>query len=148
MNAPPVRFERRPMQRFALNLPVSVRSTTSGGVSSGFTQDLSARGVFFYTDLALAKDEPVELTFVMPSEITLAETMRVRCRGKVVRVAEPERGTTYGVAVRLEGYDFLSEKDPLVSRATSISQIPAAVRSASEQESPVPGCSLPSPIPT
>jgi PilZ domain len=145
MNTPPVRFERRPMQRFALNLPLSVRSSTSGAVSSGFTQDLSARGVFFYTDLPLAKDDPLELTFVMPSEITLAETMRVRCRGKVVRVVAPERGATYGVAVRLEGYDFLSENDPLVSGTGAISHVPAAVRSASEQESPRTGCNIPSP---
>lgn len=146
MSIPPLRFERRPMQRFALNLPVSVRSTANGAASSGFTQDLSARGVFFYTDLPLAKDEPLELTFVMPSEITLAETMRVRCRGKVVRVAAPERGATYGVAVRLEGYDFLSENEPLVSSTGTVSHVPAAVRSASEQESPMPGRSLPSAI--
>lgn len=130
MNTPPVRFERRPMQRFTLNLPVSIRSAVSGATSSGFTQDLSARGVFFYTDLPLAKDEALELTFVMPSEITLAETMRVRCRGKVVRVAPPQRGATYGVAVRLEGYDFLSENEPLVSATRTIPQVPAD-RSAS-----------------
>ena len=146
MNNPPVRFERRPMQRFALNLPLSVRSSTSGAVSSGFTQDLSARGVFFYTDLPLALEEPLELTFVMPSEITLAETMRVRCRGKVVRVTAPERGAAYGVAVRLEGYDFLSENEPLVSTGGTISHVSAAVRSASEQDSPMPGRNLPSPI--
>ena len=134
MNTPPVRLERRPMQRFALTLPVSVRLTSSGQSSAGFTQDLSARGVFFYTDLALAKDDAVELTFVMPSEITLAETMRVRCRGKVVRsVASSERGMSHGVAVRLEGYDFLPETEPRVPRSRTISQVPAAVHSTSDQ---------------
>jgi len=50
-----IRFERRPTQRFTLHLPVSVRYV--GGAaseSSGFTQDLSARGVLLYTDLPLA----------------------------------------------------------------------------------------------
>jgi hypothetical protein len=109
MDAPPVRFERRNIQRFALHLPISVCLADSTVEHPGFTQDLSARGVFFYTELPLAKDDAVTLTFVMPSEITLAETMRVRCRGRVVRLAPQEQGATCGVAVRLEGYEFLPE---------------------------------------
>ncbi len=49
----------------------------------GFTQDLSGRGVFFYTDFQVAEGDAVELTLVMPAEITLTENMRVRCRGQV-----------------------------------------------------------------
>jgi hypothetical protein len=45
----------------------------------------------------------------MPSEITLAENMRVRCRGKVVRRSHPGVGSKPAVAVHLEGYEFLPE---------------------------------------
>ena len=119
MNSEQVRFERRPTQRFSLNLPVSVRLAGADRETLGYTQDLSARGVLFYTDLPLSNADAVELTFVMPSEITLAETMRVRCRGKVVRVAPPSGGLARGVAVRLEGYEFLAEPESLTHRSES-----------------------------
>jgi hypothetical protein len=54
----------------------------------------------------------------MPSEITLGENMRVRCRGHVLRVVKPAQASPdstpsaeakIGVAVRLEGYEYLSE---------------------------------------
>jgi hypothetical protein len=119
VNSEQVRFERRPTQRFSLNLPVSVRLAGADRETLGYTQDLSARGVLFYTDLPLSNADAVELTFVMPSEITLAETMRVRCRGKVVRVAPPSGGLARGVAVRLEGYEFLAEPESLTHRSES-----------------------------
>src|SRR5579859_7745569 len=102
MNADEVRFERRPMQRFSLHLPVSVRLAGSARESSGYTQDLSARGILFYTDLPLALSDAVEVTFMMPSVITLAEAMRVRCRGKIARIVPPSGGTARGVAVSIE----------------------------------------------
>jgi hypothetical protein len=43
----------------------------------------------------------------MPAEITLTEKMRVRCRGRVTRVLPVEH--KFGVAVHLEGYEYLSE---------------------------------------
>lgn len=114
-----IRFERRPMQRFVLTLPVSVRLAGAARESSGYTQDLSARGVMFFADLPLAESDLVELTFTMPSVITLAEAMRVRCRGRVVRVAPPSGGTARGVAVRIDGYEFLAEPESLTHGSES-----------------------------
>src|SRR5262249_40270484 len=77
----------------------------------GITQDLSSRGVFFLTEVPLSEGSEVELTLQMPSEITLAESMPVRCRGKVLRVVPPAShasGGKIGVAVRLENYEYLS----------------------------------------
>ena len=48
----------------------------------GFTQDLSSRGAFLFTDMALSEGAEIELTLRMPCEITLGENMRVRCRGQ------------------------------------------------------------------
>jgi hypothetical protein len=89
MNNPPVGVERRIGQRFAFNLPVSLRDVASATEGLGFTQDLSSRGAFLFTDMALNQGAEVELTLRMPSEITLGENMRVRCRGRVLRVVKP-----------------------------------------------------------
>jgi PilZ domain len=89
MTAPPVGVERRIGQRFAYNLPVSLRDIASATEGLGFTQDLSSRGAFLFTDMALSEGAEVELTLKMPSEITLGENMRVRCRGRVLRVVKP-----------------------------------------------------------
>ncbi|MFZ0958309.1 MAG: PilZ domain-containing protein [Candidatus Sulfotelmatobacter sp.] len=89
MNPSPVRVERRAGQRFPFLLPVFVRDVSSGVEARGFTQDISSRGVFFFTDAAFAEGAQIELTLNMPSEITLGDDMRVRCRGSVLRVALP-----------------------------------------------------------
>ena len=119
MTTPPVQVERRVGQRFPFLLPVSFCERTGGTEGPGFTQDLSSRGVFFFTDASLHEGAEIVLTLSMPGEITLGETMRVRCRGRVLRVVErsdpglPEvpahTGRQIGVAVRFEGYEYLSE---------------------------------------
>lgn len=123
MSTSPVRVERRVGQRFSYLLPVSLRQPATGVESVGFTQDLSSRGVFFFTDAPLTEGSAIELTLRMPSEITLGESMPVRCRGRILRIVRPTPALTYGtssstraetkigVAVRLEGYEYLSSSD-------------------------------------
>jgi hypothetical protein len=128
MNTSPVRVERRVGQRFPYLLPVSLRQPSTGIESVGFTQDLSSRGVFFFTDACLVEGAEIELTVRMPSEITLGESMPVRCRGRILRVVRPSTPlselssdraqTKIGVAVRLEGYEYLSS-DPLANAKVS-----------------------------
>ena len=117
MTTSPVRVERRVGQRFSYLLPVSLRDPNSGIESVGFTQDLSSKGVFFFTDAPLVEGAQIELTLKMPSEITLGEAMPVRCRGRILRVIRPAAHlsgpcsglaeTKIGVAVRLEQYEYL-----------------------------------------
>ena len=82
---PEHRLERRGAQRFEVHLPLAVHF--DGRTVPGFTQDLSGRGIFFYAETALPEGAVVELTFTMPSEITLGENMPVRCRGRVLRAS-------------------------------------------------------------
>jgi PilZ domain len=89
MTALPVGVERRIGQRFAFNLPVSLRDVATAAEGLGFTQDLSSRGAFLFTDMALREGAEIELTLKMPAEITLGENMRVRCRGRVLRIVRP-----------------------------------------------------------
>lgn len=118
MNTPPVRVERRVGQRFPYLLPVSIRECSSGIEGRGFTQDLSSRGVFFFTDAPMCAGADIELTLRMPSEITLGQAMPVRCRGRVLRVMRPAQvhasgglaaETKIGVAVRFASYEYLAE---------------------------------------
>jgi hypothetical protein len=122
MTTPEGQVERRAGQRFSFLLPVFVRDVLTGAEAPGFTQDISSRGVFFFTEIALHEGAPIELTLNMPSEITLGATMRVRCRGRVLRVVRPSiKGfpaqaqspaeTKIGVAVRLEGYEYLPDAE-------------------------------------
>ena len=117
MTTSSVRVERRVGQRFCYLLPISLRDPKSGIDSVGFTQDLSSKGVFFFTDAALVEGAQIELTLRMPSEITLGESMPVRCRGRILRVVRPAAALSgacsglaevkIGVAVRLEQYEYL-----------------------------------------
>lgn len=106
MSTTQVRVERRASQRFEYQLPVSIR--VSGHDGTGFTQDLSGRGVSFITDMKLVETEPLELTLMMPSEITLGENMRVRCRGQVKRVKALDIAGKSSVAVHFAGYEHLA----------------------------------------
>jgi len=113
MTTPPVQLERRAGQRFPYLIPVAIVDPSSSAEGHGFTQDLSSRGVFFFTDMRLEQGSEVELTLMMPSEITLGQSMRVRCRGRVLRVVKPAQNSAeaskIAVAVRLEGYEYLPD---------------------------------------
>jgi hypothetical protein len=106
-------LERRGAQRFEVNVPVAVHF--DGRTVPAFTQDLSGRGMLFYTEAALQEGTVVELTFTMPSEITLGENMPVRCRGRVLRAAPARGGQRNGIAAKLDSYEYLptDEKAPL-----------------------------------
>jgi len=107
------RVERRCGQRFPYQLPVMLRVPGETRTGSGFTQDLSSRGAMLWTDLSLAEGQMVEMTLVMPSEITLADDMNVCCRARVMRCDQVNGGKP-AVAVHIEHYDFLRQENPVI----------------------------------
>ena len=108
-SAEPNRLERRAAQRFEVHVPVAVHF--EGRTWPAFTQDLSGRGIFFFTDALLPVGAAVELTFTMPSEVTLGQNMPVRCRGRVLRIAPSQGGQRNGIAVQLDSYEYLPADD-------------------------------------
>src|ERR1700738_4053657 len=79
--------EKRATRRFALRLPVAVTYSDNGTQEkSAQTRDVSARGICFYVDSAIAPGSSIEFTLTLPPEIKLTESIRLRCKGKVVRV--------------------------------------------------------------
>src|SRR6202142_2374214 len=81
--------EKRATGRFALRLPGAVTDSDNGSQEkSAQTRDVSARGICVYVDSAIAPGSAIEFTLTLPPEITLTESIRVRCKGKVVGVDE------------------------------------------------------------
>ena len=100
--------EKRSTRRFVLDLPIEVKFLDNGTYeATGHTRDVSSRGVFFYVDSEMAAGALIEFVLTLPSEITLTDPLRVRCRGKVVRVDKTAQ--QQGVAVAIEKYDFVRE---------------------------------------
>jgi len=101
--------EKRTTRRFSLDLPISVKFLNNGKHEmAGRTRDVSSRGVFMYLDTEIATGAPIEFVMTLPPEITLAESIRVRCTGKILRVDKAAQAQ--GVAVTIEQYDFLGEE--------------------------------------
>jgi hypothetical protein len=130
MSTPQGQVERRVGQRFPYALAVSVFEPSSSLRGAGFTQDLSSRGAFFFTEVPLTEGSEVELTLQMPSEITLGESMPVRCRARVLRVVKASTpgasgpdGKKIGAAVRFENYEYLSAQPDFSTIHTRISTL-------------------------
>jgi PilZ domain len=80
--------ERRYTPRLRLRIPITVRSLDSGETSARIVQsdDVSARGIYFATDLPLKVGAPVQLIMRMPEEIAGRSLPEWRCHGRVVHV--------------------------------------------------------------
>lgn len=121
MSTDPNRLERRGAQRFEVHLPLTIQC--DGRTVPGFSQALSGRGIFFYAEASFPEGTIVELTFMMPSEITLAESMPVRCRGRVLRSSASLGGYAQdsssqasqrsGIAVQFDSYEYLPANESI-----------------------------------
>jgi PilZ domain len=101
-------LERRAIRRFDMRLPASVQlSGTNEPAILTETQNVSARGVYFYLDHPLALGTEFEVTLTLPPQITLTDSVRIRFRGRVVRVEEPHSGSQMGVGALIEEYEFV-----------------------------------------
>ena len=102
--------EKRGTRRFALRLPVAVTYTDQEAKErEAQSRDVSARGICFFVDSAIAAGSPIEFTLTLPPEITLTESIRVRCKGKVVRVDEGAPNGKVAVAAVIDEYEFLAQ---------------------------------------
>ena len=66
-----------------------------------------AEGLWLLPLAALPAGSVVELALTMPSEITLGESMRVRCQGHILRTSGANPRRRNGVAARLDSYQYL-----------------------------------------
>jgi PilZ domain len=100
--------DRRSMRRFDMRLPAAIRFNESTmGEFFTETQNVSARGVFFYLDREVAAGSRIEVTLTFPPHITLTDAVRVRFAARVIRVETPSQSARIGIAAMIEEYEFL-----------------------------------------
>jgi len=98
--------ERRSGTRIATRVSTRVR-TAHGGDHAAQTRDVSASGVFLYTNSKMEKGSEVELVLILPPELTSGEKCWVCCQATIVRVEE--EGKEFGVAAQIRRMDILPE---------------------------------------
>jgi hypothetical protein len=98
--------ERRTMRRFDMRLPATVRAESASEFRTE-TQNVSARGVFFYVDHPISSGTQLEVTLTFPPHITLTDAVRVRFKARVIRVDRPSPSARIGVAALIQDYEFL-----------------------------------------
>jgi len=97
--------ERRAGTRIATRVPTRVRNS-HGADHTAQTRDVSANGVFLYTNSKMEKGTDVELVLILPPELTAGEKCWVCCQATIVRV---EEGPEFGVAAQIRRMDILPE---------------------------------------
>jgi hypothetical protein len=115
--------DRRLMRRFDMRLPAVVRIGRLPDEFLTETQNVSARGVFFYLDRVVAPGTRLQVTLTFPPHITLTDPLRVRFSARVIRIEDPLPAARVGVAALIEEYEFVRSN-------------PAELESAFPQESP------------
>jgi hypothetical protein len=98
--------ERRAGTRISTRVSTRVRSA-QGVDQTAHTRDVSANGVFLYTNSRLETGSEVELVLILPPELTSGEKCWVCCQATVVRVEE--NGPDFGVAAKIRRMDILPE---------------------------------------
>ena len=102
--------EKRSARRFALRIPVSVaRGEKMEQSEPAQLRDVSARGVCLYLESPIEQGSPIGFTLTLPPEITLTESIRVQCKGRVVRIENSTDAGKMAVAAVIEEYEFLPE---------------------------------------
>ncbi|HET9406428.1 MAG TPA: PilZ domain-containing protein [Candidatus Sulfotelmatobacter sp.] len=102
--------EKRSARRFALQIPVTLkREENPSSTELAQIRDVSARGICFYVDSAMAQGASIDFTLTLPPEITLTESIRVQCKGRVVRVENSQPAGRIAVAAVIDEYEFLAE---------------------------------------
>ncbi len=102
--------EQRNSQRLDMSLPVTVRYA-NGGFHEIETQtrNVSTQGVLLELDSDLKTGASIEFTLTLPPEVTMSESIRVRCLGRVVRVAAPDQKEKITIAATIDQYDFVAD---------------------------------------
>ncbi len=98
-------LERRGAARFEMRLPLTLRVNQTE--IPAFTKDVSARGIYFYLESEPSVGSQLEFDITFPPEITLSTSLRVRCRGSVVRIV-PASPMGVGIAATIHNYEFLN----------------------------------------
>lgn len=99
-------------KRFPLELPIRIHEADSEEELKGTTGNVSSAGVYVRANTSWKIGSKVEFEITLPAEAAGAkQDVRVRCRGRVVRV---DKNTTdnngrCGVACVIDKYEFVRD---------------------------------------
>jgi hypothetical protein len=103
-------MDQRRIQRFQLQLPVSVTCSDARLPSDGFTKNISSSGILFTMGNTPPLGGSIEYIVVLHNEPP--QFISLRCMGRVLRVdrigtGQDEDYPTYQIAATLERYKFV-----------------------------------------
>src|SRR5215467_1164350 len=99
--------EKRTRSRLTLSVPAKVKNGDTDQEHQAVTRDLSAGGIFLYTDQQIAEGSKLEIVLILPPELGFGEKQWACCQASVVRVEDSE--SQFGVAARIDRLDVLPE---------------------------------------
>ena len=98
--------EQRKERRAFVKLPVRLQFAGEPGEHVGFVRDMSAHGMFFYSDVRPASGSQLEFIMRLPQHTM--DAAQVSCKGVVVRVENHKPGAATGIALMIEECTVLS----------------------------------------
>lgn len=103
-DGPKGQTERAP--RFAIHVPVLVRTVGETAWHQFQTENISRTGVLFHTDSVMDLNTPVEMGLVLMADGDPRPAPQVICVGDIVRAASPGESSP-AVAARFRDYRFV-----------------------------------------
>jgi Tfp pilus assembly protein PilZ len=103
--------ERRIDTRVNICVPLRFRALNNPGAieQSALSENISQRGLFFETRVALKVGTPVEVSLRMPQELAGKVASDVRCVARVVHVRPSEApGGMLGIGLHIERYEAMA----------------------------------------
>jgi two-component system, cell cycle sensor histidine kinase and response regulator CckA len=94
-------------KRFNLQVPLKYRPFGEVAWSRGTTENISRSGMLFRAETVIQPQVQLEISLVLPSEITGLSTAEVVCRSEVVRAVHSPLGTMGpAIAAKILRYEF------------------------------------------
>ncbi len=101
--------EHRKHRRYNLSLPVRVRVKAQPSLElPATTRDISSAGIYLMMSQDMQPGSGLEFEITLPGEVSGGKTVRIRCRGKIVRVNRQKGEDKVGVAARIERFEFVT----------------------------------------
>lgn len=100
--------DKRARSRIPVNVPVFIKTQADSTQISAVTRDLSAGGVFLYTEKQMTPGSRLEVVLILPAELGFGEKQWACCQASVVRVEDGGSGK-FGVAATIDRLDLLPE---------------------------------------
>jgi hypothetical protein len=99
--------DRREARRFTMNLPLSILSWEHKCEELPVNmRDVSYRGLYFFAGEQFEAGREISFVITLPKDLLKSGDVRIRCRGKIVRV-DPGQDGKLGIAAMIERYEFI-----------------------------------------